>query len=176
MCMEQTNDRHPLTSGLLTLPNSDTQRGFSIFVLGSSLYFEIQDGAQDGETGQRPPCAAPSLTYTYSAPKFLLDDVRTQGDHRLPEASVEAMERFTRSGGQVIEAMVASIQTEMRDMARHEDTEGEWLTKPEALIWQLVKVHVPADIQLAVFALLKAYRPDFKEDGAVVIKRREDTS
>ena len=174
MCMEQTNDRHPLTSGLLTLPNSDTQRGFSIFVLGSSLYFEIQDGAQDG-AGQRPPCAAPSLTYTYSAPKFLLDDVRTQG-YQLPAVSVEAMDRLTHSGGRVIEAMVASIQTEMRAMAQNSKMESAWLDAPETLIWRLVKAHVPADIQLAVFALLKAYRPDFKEDGAVVVKRREDTS
>lgn len=157
--MKQTNDRLPLTSGLLTLPNSDTQRGFSIFVLESSLHFEIQDGA----------------IYTYSAPKFLLDDVRTQG-YRLPEVSVQAMERFTQSGGRVIEAMLASVKSEMPEMARHEDTACEWLTKPEALIWRLVKAHVPADIQLAVFALLKAYRHDFEADGAVVVKREEDTS
>lgn len=159
MCMEQTNDRHPLTSGLLTLPNSDTQRGFSIFVLGSSLYFEIQDGA----------------TYTYSAPKFLLDDVRTQG-YDLPDAAVAAIQRFAQSGGRVIEAMVASIQTEMRQLGRNAKMESAWCDHPERLIWRLVKAHVPADIQLALFALLKAYRPDFKEDGAVVIKRREDTS
>jgi len=158
--MEQTNDRLAITAGLLTLPNAQgTQAWFNIFVSESSLHFEIQEGA----------------TYTYSAPKFLLDDVRTQG-YGLPAVSVEAMERFTRSGGRVIEAMVVSVKSKMPEMARHEDTACEWLTKPEALIWRLVKAHVPADIQLAVFALLKAYRPDFKEDGAVVVKRREDTS
>ena len=154
MCMEQTNDRLPLTSGLLTLPNSDTQRGFSIFVLGSSLHFEIQDGA----------------TYTYSAPVFLLDAVRTQG-YDLPDAAVAAIQRFAQSGGRVIEAMVASIQTEMRAMARNSKMESAWCDHPERLIWQLVKVHVPADIQLAVFALLQPYRHYFAEDDTVVVKR-----
>lgn len=159
--MDKNTKRIPLTAGLLTLPNAqgETQAWFNIFVLGSSLHFEIQDWT----------------TYTYSAPVFLLRDAKSRG-YGLPEVSVQAMERFTQSGGRVIEAMVASIQTEMQAMARNSKMESAWCDHPERLIWQLVKVHVPADIQLAVFALLKAYRHDFEADGAVVVKRGEDTS
>lgn len=169
---EQTNDRLAITAGLLTLPNAQgTQAWFNIFVLESSLHFEIQEGAEDG-AGQRPPCAAPSLTYTYSAPVFLLDDVRTQG-YRLPEVSVQAMERFTHSGGRVIEAMVASIQSEMRDMAQNSKMESQWCDHPERLIWGLVRTHVPADIQLPVFAMLKPYRHYFDDTGRIGIQRSE---
>lgn len=155
--MEHINhNRLPITAGLLTLPNSDTQKWFNIFVLEDSLHLEIQDWAN----------------YTYSAPVFLLKDAESRG-YGLPEVAVQVMEQFTQSGGRVIEAMVASIKAEMRDIARRPERESQWLAKPEELIWRLVKIHVPEDIQLAVFALLKPYRHYFDDDGKIEIKRIE---
>ena len=168
--MENTHDQHdqriPLTAGFLSLPISDPERvpvpqtetaqnWFNIFVSEDSLCLEVVDWA----------------TYTYSAPVFLLEDATKRG-YRLPTKAVKAVERFAVSGASVIAAMVDSIQTEMRAMARHEVTESHWLTQTEELIWLLVKAHVPDDIQLAVFVLLKPYRHYFDDDGRVVVKRR----
>ena len=158
MAVCRATSRLPLTAGVLSLPMGDTARGFSIFVSEGSLYLEIVDEA----------------TYRYSAPMFLLEDAERQGNHKLPSEAVKAVERLADSGASVLAAMVASIKAEMRAMARDSKLESKWYDHPEALIWQLVKAHVPADIEFAVYALLKAYRPDFDDTGRVVVKRRDD--
>lgn len=161
--MEHTEDnRLPLTAGILTLPTEDQPCWFNIFVLDSNLYLEIAVQLE----------IADWVTHTYSAPMFLLDDARERG-YELPETAVQAIERFAVSGAQVLEAMVDSIKTEMQAIARHAVTESRWLTQPEELIWLLIKVHVPDDIQLPVFGMLKKYRHVFDDDGKIQVERSE---
>ena len=156
MAFCRATSRLLLTAGFLSLPMGDTARRFSIFVSEGGTYLEIVDEA----------------TYTYSAPMFLLEDTERRG-YKLPSEAVKAVERLADSGASVLAAMVASVKAELRAIARNEVTEGSrWLTQPESLIWQLVKAHVPADIEFAVYALLKAYQPDFDDTGRVVVKRR----
>lgn len=170
--MDKNTERLSLTAGMLTTPQG-ADAWFEIFVLENSLHFEISEARHHDER-DRVTSEQDWATYTFTAPVFLLKDAKSRG-YRLPDISVQAMERFTQSGGRVIEAMVVSIKAEMQAMARNSKRESAWCDHPERLIWRLVKVHVPADIQLAVFALLKEYRHHFSEDGTVVVKREENT-
>lgn len=155
--MTKNTERLSLTAGLLTLPNAQGDAWFEVFVSVDRLHFEIEGGT----------------TRTYSAPVFLLDAAEKRG-YVLPEASVQAIERLALSGVRVLTAMVDSIKTEMHAIARDPRLESEWCDHPERCIWRLIKTHVPADIQLAVYALLKRYRHYFDEKGAVVMKRGND--
>lgn len=150
----EKNDRLLLTSGFLSLPTDSSPRWFRVFVLDTKIHLEVVKGE----------------ILSHRGPEFLLNDIKERG-YILPTKAIETIERFMVSGANIITAMQKSIRAEMAILANRPHTQSRWVAEPEKNIWLLVKEHVPDDIQLAIYALLKCYRHNITEDGKIEIKR-----